>query len=240
MIRLEFLSPNRRFGKSPVKCYVEPKLAAREHFEILHSCCPVPHGFETKAKTKPSWFRLSWSPQHSFLIAIQVRYCTSHFREKNMDVMPPDVLQVGIEFLRAWSLGVTGTFSFVAFVSVSRRVSFEQAAFSSRFTKKTLRIHNLSRDPFFGRLPPLLSSAQLLLGSSKSFVKEILQGQRRQSRSCLYFVFGNLKVWSSQVELAPRIDFGACNKLWLYLWQHFLKICLGFSCNQQEWLLRQA
>eukprot|EP00913_Durusdinium_trenchii_P031932 g29907.t1 len=56
-------SCHRRFGKSPVKCYVEPKLAAREHFEILHSCCPV-------------------------------RYCTSHFREKNMDVMPPDVLQL--------------------------------------------------------------------------------------------------------------------------------------------------
>lgn len=56
-------SCHRRFGKSPVKCYVEPKLAAREHFEILHSCCPV-------------------------------RYCTSHFREKNMDVMPSEVLQL--------------------------------------------------------------------------------------------------------------------------------------------------
>ncbi|CAJ1431996.1 unnamed protein product [Effrenium voratum] len=55
-------SCHRRFGKSPVKCYVEPKMAAREHFEILHSCCPV-------------------------------RYCTAHFREKNMDVMPSEVLQ---------------------------------------------------------------------------------------------------------------------------------------------------
>ena len=34
--------PLGRFSKNPVKCYVEPKLAAREHFEILHSCCPVP------------------------------------------------------------------------------------------------------------------------------------------------------------------------------------------------------
>ena len=25
---------------------------------------------------------------------VQVRYCTSHFREKNMDVMPAEVLQV--------------------------------------------------------------------------------------------------------------------------------------------------
>ena len=56
-------SCHRRFSKNPVKCYVEPKLAAREHFEILHSCCPV-------------------------------RYCTSHFREKNMDVMPGEVLQL--------------------------------------------------------------------------------------------------------------------------------------------------
>lgn len=37
-----FHVPLGRFSKNPVKCYVEPKLAAREHFEILHSCCPVP------------------------------------------------------------------------------------------------------------------------------------------------------------------------------------------------------
>ncbi|CAL1128480.1 unnamed protein product [Cladocopium goreaui] len=75
-------SCHRRFGKSPVKCYVEPKLAAREHFEILHSCCPV-------------------------------RYCTSHFREKNMDVMPSEVLQV----LSTWetSRGLPGCFRYDAF-----------------------------------------------------------------------------------------------------------------------------
>jgi hypothetical protein len=118
-----------RFGKSPVKCYVEPKLAAREHFEILHSCCPVPiRSLKLATMSLCHFFTLGyyehlpWSHQVGLkspcqttvrICAVQVRYCTSHFREKNMDVMPSEVLQV----LSTWetSRGLPGCFRYDAF-----------------------------------------------------------------------------------------------------------------------------
>ncbi|CAE8605421.1 unnamed protein product, partial [Polarella glacialis] len=56
-------SCHRRFKTSPAGCYVEPRIASKEHFEIFHSCG-------------------------------KVSYCTSKFREKNMNAVLPEIQQL--------------------------------------------------------------------------------------------------------------------------------------------------